>query len=125
LPQVNGGNAAAIPEGTILAEAASPTSGSEADDRQRLVAWFEQEFVRRTLAIRRGEGSLGWVPVEARVSWSEVQHQSDRFGINLGGIVDARTWWHEQRDWERWTKRTDGLPTVKLEAMLAKLDPGK
>ena len=95
---------------------------NSSDDRQRLINWFEREFIRRALAVKQDEGPLHWVPVGTRVSWTEILHQSQQMGVDLGGIVDARLWWHEHRNWETWTNRTDRMTTERLKALLAKLE---
>jgi hypothetical protein len=47
----------------------------------RLIAWSEFEFIRRTLAVRRGGARLDWVGTNHRVSFSEMQRQAQALGL--------------------------------------------
>lgn len=76
------------------------------DAQGLLIQWFEEEFLGRTLAVHAGSGSIDWVNVTSRVSWTEVVAASERLDLRMHPL-DFRLWWAEQRDWDRWTRALD------------------
>ena len=65
-----------------------------------LIAWIEFEFIRRTLAVRRGGAPLDWVGTDDRVSIAEIQAKAEELGVEEGGD-EPQEWLGAVRDWSR------------------------
>ncbi|WP_147707226.1 hypothetical protein [Microvirga massiliensis] len=83
----------------------------------RFVAWIEFEFLRRTLAVRRGGASLDWAGTDHRVSFPEVQIRAKELGLQETS-VQLREWIDGLRDWSRWHEAINHMETEKLEQEL-------
>ena len=83
----------------------------------RLVAWIEFEFLRRTLAVRRGGASLDWAGPDHRVSFPEVQIQAKELGLRETGD-QLRERINGLRDRSRWHEAINHMGTEKLEQEL-------
>jgi hypothetical protein len=91
-------------------------------DQVRLVAWIEFEFIRRTLAVRRGGAPLDWVGTDHRVSFSEIQTQAEELGLGETGD-HLREWINGLRDWSRWHETINHTDTEQLEQELRERAP--
>ena len=83
----------------------------------RLVAWIELEFLRRTLAVRRGGTSLDWAGTDHWVSFPEIQIQAKELGLQETGD-QLREWINGLRDWFRWHEAINQMETEELEQEL-------
>jgi hypothetical protein len=83
----------------------------------RLMAWIEFEFIRRTLAVRRGGAPLDWVGTDHRVSFSEIQTQADELGLEATGD-HLREWMNGLRDWSRCHDAINHMESEQLEQEL-------
>ncbi len=83
----------------------------------RLMAWIEFEFIRRTLAIRRGGAPLDWVGTDHRVSLSEIQTQAQELGLEETGD-HLREWLSGVRNWSRWHDAINHMESEQLEQEL-------
>jgi hypothetical protein len=88
----------------------------------RLVAWIEFEFIRRTLAVRRGGAPLDWVGTDHRVSLSEIQTHAQEFGLEETGD-HLREWINGLRDWSRWYEAINHMESEQLEQELRERAP--
>jgi hypothetical protein len=88
----------------------------------RLMAWIEFEFIRRTLAVRRGSAPLDWVGTDHRVSFSEIQAQAHELGLQEKGD-HLREWINGLRDWSRWHEMINHMDTGELEQELRERAP--
>ena len=80
----------------------------------QLIAWIEFEFIRRTLAVRRGRAPLEWVGTDHRVSFDEIQAQARELGVEEAGD-DLQDWIRSVRDWSRWHETINHMGTDALE----------
>jgi hypothetical protein len=83
----------------------------------RLIAWIELEFIRRTLAVRRGGAPLEWVGSDDRVPFSETQAQAEQIGIEERGD-ELREWINGVRNWSRWHEAINHMDTGAMEQEL-------
>ncbi|WP_046867647.1 hypothetical protein [Microvirga massiliensis] len=83
----------------------------------RLIAWVEFEFIRRTLAVRRGGAPLHWVGTDHRMSFSEILTQAQEFGLEETSD-HLREWINGLRDWSRWHEAINRMDTGQLEQEL-------
>jgi hypothetical protein len=88
----------------------------------QLIAWIEFEFIRRTLAVRRGSAPLDWIGTDHRVSSSEVQTQAKELGLSETGD-HLREWINGLRDWSRWHEMINHMDTGELEQELRERAP--
>ncbi len=80
----------------------------------QLIAWIEFEFIRRTLAVRRGGAPLDWLGTDHRVFFDEIQAQAREVGIAEAGD-DLEEWIRSVRDWSRWHETINHMDTDVLE----------
>ena len=80
----------------------------------RLIAWIEFEFIRRTLAVRRGGAPLDWVGTDDRVPIAEIQAKAEELGIEETGD-NLQEWLGAVRDWSRWHETSNHMDTDALE----------
>jgi hypothetical protein len=80
----------------------------------QLIAWIEFEFIRRTLAVRRGGAPLAWVGTDHRVSFDEIQAQARELGVEEAGD-DLEEWIRSVRDWSRWHETINHMDAEALE----------
>jgi hypothetical protein len=88
----------------------------------QLIAWIEFEFIRRTLAVRRGSAPLDWIGTDHRVSSSEVQTQAKELGLSETGD-HLREWINGLRDWSRWHDAINHMESEQLEQELRERAP--
>lgn len=71
-----------------------------------LIQWYENEFVRRTIATYAGEGEAVWAVVSSRLPWTDVIFKAEDLGLRL---PPSRLWlwWMDLRDWASWRKDID------------------
>ena len=79
-----------------------------------LIAWIEFEFIRRTLAVRRGSAPLDWVGTDDRVSIAEIQAKAEELGVEEAGD-ELQEWLGTVRDWSRWHETINHMETDALE----------
>jgi len=84
----------------------------------RLIAWIEAEFIRRTLAVRRGGAPLEWVATEDRVSAPDIQRNAQGLGLDETGD-QLQEWVNSVRNWSRWHGAINHLSPEALEQELA------
>jgi hypothetical protein len=80
----------------------------------QLIAWIEFEFIRRTLAVRRGEAPLDWIGTDHRVPFDEIQAQARELGVEEAGD-DLEEWIRTVRGWSRWHETINHMDIDVLE----------
>jgi hypothetical protein len=83
----------------------------------RLIAWIEVEFIRRTLAVRRGGTPLNWVGTDDQVAFSEIQRKAGELGVEEIGD-QLQEWLGAVRNWSRWHEAINHMDTQALEQEL-------
>lgn len=59
---------------------------------ESLIYWIKGEFVRRTIAVKKGTADISWIVPEYRISFTEVVSKAEELGVEIENMVDFRLW---------------------------------